>query len=213
MRRRKEEKRRRKSPRNRVKMPTTIFFTGKGDGGKSSLGKKKISKDEKFFELLGDLDFLNSWLGMCYVEGARITLPKSKVRLFLPVISVIRDVQEAVFIAQAEIGAIAAGMKVKDKRIRRGHISYLEEVISGIDDKMPAIKKFVVPGGSELSARLDVARTLARRAERTAVSFHKKNKLTPDFLRFINRLSSLLFALARYVNLVLNKKEAHPKYK
>lgn len=226
-------------------MPTTIFFTGKGDGGKSSLGKKKVSKDEKLFELLGDLDLLNSWLGLCNVGGVGAISSRSKSRLLLPVVSVISDIQEAIFVAQAEIGAITTGVKVKNKprslsaghytaqqssagddsvpraqgiskergkKIRREHVLYLEEVIFGIDNKMPAMKKFVVPGGSELSARIDIARTLARRAERTAVSFHKKRKLSPEFLAFLNRLSSVLFALARYTNFVLGEKEKNPKY-
>lgn len=210
--RRKKKNRRRKPSHSQVKMPTTIFFTGKGDGGKSSLGEKRVSKDEKLFELLGDLDLLNSWLGLCRAEGMGVILSKSKSRLLLPVVSVISDVQEAIFIAQAEVGAIAAGVKVKSKKIRREHVLYLEKVISGIDDKMPAIKKFVVPGGSELSARIDVARVLVRRAERTAVSFHKKRKLSPEFLAFLNRLSSVLFALARYANFVLKKEEKNPMY-
>lgn len=194
-------------------MPNITFFTGKGDKGESFLGKKKISKDEKLFELLGDLDLLNSWLGLCRVEGARIVSTKSGARLVLPIVSVISDIQEAVFTAQAEVGSTAIGAKIGGKKITREHVLYLEEVISGIDDKLPAIKKFIVPGGSELSARIDVARALARRAERTAVSFGKKKKLSSEFLKFMNRLSSVLFALARYVNFVLKEKESHPKYK
>ena len=84
----------------------------------------------------------------------------------------------------------------------------LEKEIAKIDKVVPPIKKFIIPGGSELSTKLDFARALARRAERDAV----RMKASPDLLQYLNRLSSLLFALARLANFRLKLKEKNPKY-
>lgn len=167
----------------------TIFFTGRGDKGKSVMGTKKIAKGDPVFELLGTLDELNSWLGYCQYKP-------------------LRDIQEDLFIAQAEIGLKAMGQKSKIQ-ITNIKTKKLEKEIIKIDKIIPPIKKFIIPGGSELSAKLDYARALARRAERAAV----RAKASPELLQYLNRLSSILFAHARLVNFKLKKKEQNPSYR
>ncbi len=166
----------------------TIYYTGRGDKGKSEMGAKKIAKDDPIFEALGSLDELNSWLGLC--QDKRL-----------------KPIQEDLFIAQAEIGLAAMGRKSKIK-ITKLKTERLEKEIAKIDKVVPPIKKFIIPGGSELSTKLDFARALARRAERDAV----RMKASPDLLQYLNRLSSLLFALARLANFRLKLKEKNPKY-
>lgn len=180
----------------------TKFFTGQGDKGQSIFGKKKFFKDEALFELLGDLDELNSWTGLCRVESLR------DFKLIL------KEVQENLFIIQAEVAAVGFGYQARSfKRITGQKTKELEEIIGGIDKKLPAIRKFILPGGSELSARLDIARVIARRAERAAVAFNRRKKLPPELLQFLNRLSSLFFALARYANHAKKIKEENPRYR
>lgn len=167
----------------------TIFYTGKGDKGKSAMGARKIAKDDPLFEALGALDELNSWLGFCQYKK-------------------LRPIQEDLFIAQAEIGAI--GIRQKSKiQISNAKTKKLEQEIARIDKIVPSIKKFIIPGASELSAKLDYARVLTRRAERAAVRI----KAPPDLLKYLNRLSSLLFAFARLVNYDKKKRERHPSYR
>ena len=167
----------------------TIYYTGRGDKGKSDMGAKKIAKDHPIFEVLGALDELSSWLGMCQYKK-------------------LAQIQEDLFIAQAEIGLTAMGKKSKIM-ITKEKTDRLEREIIEIDKKVPPIKKFIIPGGSELSAKLDYARALARRAERTAVSA----KVSPELLQYLNRLSSILFAFARLVNYEKKVREKHPSYK
>ena len=176
----------------------TIYYTGRGDKGKSEMGAKKIAKDAPVMEVLGALDELNSWLGFCVV-GLKFKSLKFKVR----------EIQEDLFIAQAEIGLAAMGRKSFKFQVSSLKTKRLEKEIIEIDRIVPQIKKFVIPGGSELSAKLDYARALARRAERAAV----RAKASPELLRYLNRLSSYLFALARLVNFRLNVKEENPKYR
>ncbi len=167
----------------------TIYYTGRGDKGQSAMGPKKISKADPRFEVLGSLDELSSWLGVCGYKPLRF-------------------IQEDLFIAQAEIGLAAMGQKSKIK-ITPEKTKHLELEILKIDKIVPQIKKFIIPGASELSAKLDFARALARRAERAAV----KAKAPAELLQYLNRLSSILFAHARLVNFKLKKKEENPSYK
>ncbi len=193
----------------------TIFFTGKGDRGTSRLGRRPMPKDDPLFELLGSLDRLNSWLGLCRVE-AQHAVPKKNRKGTVSVAAVLLGIQEALFIVQAEVaaGALASrrvGRPPRATRITAAHTAFLEDAIRDIDRTLPPLRKFVIPGGSELAARLDVARTYARDAERAAVRYHRR-RLTPELLTFLNRLSSVLFALARYVNHRAHVRERHPTY-
>lgn len=167
----------------------TIYFTGRGDKGRSEMGTRKIAKSDPVFELLGALDELNCWLGFCQYKK-------------------LKPIQEDLFIAQAEIGLSAMGKKSKIKLTKR-RTERLEQEILAIDRVVPPIKKFIIPGASVLSAQLDYARALARRAERAAV----KTRAPANTIQYLNRLSSMLFALARLVNYRLKLKEENPSYR
>lgn len=189
----------------------TKFFTGQGDGGQSAVGSKKFSKSEDFFELIGVLDELNSWLGVCRA-AATVFDRKSKSEDF-KLSPIIGRLQNTVFIAQAQFAGLRFGYP-KGPKISQSHVLFLEGIIEKIDKHLPPLKKFVISGGSELSAQLDFARTLVRRAEREAVKFAlRKKRGTEEALKFLNRFSSVLFALARYVNFQLKIKEFNPDYK
>lgn len=188
----------------------TIFFTGAGDKGSSEVGGKKFSKDGPAFELLGGLDELNSFVGFARAEAKKARENKGES-------SVERDLkrlQELLFIAQAEVAALAFHHRSAElQKIKKEHIDYLEERIGALDGILPPLTAFVVPGEDELSARIDIARTAARRTERLAVKTKDELSLSPEFLRFFNRLSSVLFALARYASHERGMQEENPKYK
>lgn len=183
-----------------------MFFTGRGDDGKSVMGKKNISKGDSLFALLGALDELNSWIGFC------VACERGKLESTIDIEKALFRLQEMLFIAQAEIGAVGFGMKNPTIVITEHHVREMEKIISDIDTIIPPIKHFVLPGGTMCAASLDIARVVARRTERIAVKFSKKKKISPEFLQFLNRFSSILFALARYTNFVSGKKEARPSY-
>lgn len=179
----------------------TKFFTGKGDKGESDLGGgKKVSKSSCDAELLGFLDELNSWMGVC-----RTTTDDEFV------IDSIRKIQESIFLIQAETASIMADSE-PSKRITDEKTTELEDIIKDIDSEVPKIEKFIIPGGSTESANLDYGRTLARKTERKAVELSKEKEVSGPTLKFLNRLSSTLFALARYENKKRDFKESHPSY-
>jgi len=191
----------------------TQFFTGAGDAGKSKIGKMEISKADFLFEVLCGFDELNSWLGLCKIAAGKTYIRlKDFKRDSIEILPVLKEIQEALFIAQAEVATLGFNIEKNEKRITQVKTDYLEEVIKKIDEILPPLTKFVIPGGSELSARLDVARALARRAEKAAVIFSEEKELPPELLKFLNRLSSCLFALARYANFKLGVKEENPSY-
>ncbi len=183
----------------------TKFYTGKGDGGESFVGKKKISKDSAALEALGSLDELNSWLGLCRAAGNNLK------KTTIDVTEALRKVQEQIFIIQAEIAVLVFEYPGGPK-LNASHLEGLEALIKDIDALLPPLTKFIVPGASEVSARLDVGRTLARLAERRVVTLSIHEKISPDVLGYMNRLSSALFAIARYTNHIQGVSEDNPRY-
>ncbi|MEK7604408.1 MAG: cob(I)yrinic acid a,c-diamide adenosyltransferase [Patescibacteria group bacterium] len=176
-----------------------MLYTRKGDTGTTTAfgcNQQRISKSSELPEALGSLDELNAFIGF-------VKMKSSEPRIA----TTLRDVQEKLFIIQAE----TAGAQ---KKTEEGSVLALEELVNAIEKEIPPLKGFSIAGGTELSAMLDVARTLARRAERrlTAVNELKIRELSPETLAYMNRLSSLLFALARLANHLAGVPEENPKY-
>lgn len=119
----------------------------------------------------------------------------------------VRDVQEVLFIIQA-------GVAGADKRVGEDAVKEMEDMVNGIEKEIPPLKGFSIAGGTELSALLDVARTLARKAERRLIAAHDAGAcaLPPESKAYMNRLSSLLFALARLANHRAGITEENPRY-
>jgi len=160
-------------------------------------------------ESLGVLDELNSFLGFCKVKAAHVQHPV----LHMSMKEVLEQVQHDLFTAQAEIGG--AGERLTEEKV-----TWLEAQIAVIEKELPPITTFFLAGGTELAALLDVARTIARRAERRLVSFRhdaamigaEKGRPSGYTIAYLNRLSSLLYACARLVNHLAGEKEPAPTY-
>ncbi len=190
-----------------------MLYTGKGDGGTTkafdTASGVRISKASELPEALGTLDELNSFVGLAKVRAAREDDPRvplgSRTR---PVSAILADVQETLFIVQAEVAGSA-------KKVGKAKVAGIERIINTLEELMPPITTFTVAGGTELSATLDVTRTLARRAERRVIGVSEQGirKVSPNTKAYLNRLSSLLFALARYANESAGISRQSPKYK
>ncbi len=189
-----------------------MLYTGKGDNGTTKLFDCpqgiRLSKGSFVFEVLGTLDELNSSLGY-----AKALSKKSNPYFYMenekiPYEKIIDNLQQNVFSIQAEIGG-------SDIHLNKKHIIYLEKVISEVETILPPIKSFIVPGGGECGAYLDVVRTVARRAERHVVLLQEKEErvIHNESIIFLNRLSSVLYALARLANYQEGFYENKPLYK
>ncbi len=183
------------------------LFTGKGDGGSTKLFDsepgKRASKASPIFECLGMLDELNTLVGWCKTECPDgLVAQGQKVKMLL------HDVQNHLFTLQAEVAGAP-------KSIPLSSVETLGVLINRIEAEMPPIKTFLVPGGTELSSRLDIARAVARRAERRLVMLHEsgEREVSASSRAYANRLSSLLYALTRLVNNRAGVSEDPPAYK
>lgn len=184
-----------------------MFYTRKGDSGDTSFFgcHQRFSKSSLKAEALGAVDEANSLLGLCKVKAKDLGIKITKDEILIS--DIIAEVQNHLFIIQASLAGA-------DKKIAQDEIDYLEKLIDAIEKELPPIKNFTVAGGSELSALFDFARTLARRAERQAVNLKEAEPETvkPEALSYLNRLSSLFYALARIINYKLGVKEDSPSY-
>lgn len=183
------------------------LFTGKGDGGTTKLFDsepgKRASKTSPIFECLGMLDEFNTLVGWCKAGCPEdLVAQEQKVKMLL------HDVQNHLFTLQAEVAGAP-------KSIPLSSVEALGVLINRIEGEMPPIKTFLVPGGTELSSRLDIARAVARRAERRLVTLHEsgEREVSASSRAYANRLSSLLYALTRLVNHRAGVAEDPPAYK
>ena len=183
-----------------------MLYTRKGDEGttKTFGCNQRISKSTLIAEALGSLDEVNSFLGLCkvYPLSKRYTLNATRFS------KIVHELQQNLFSVQAELAG--APKSVSAERVKE-----IEALIDAAEKAMPPIKTFFISGGTELAALFDIAQTIARRAERrvVAVNEERKQKITPSTLAFLNRLSSILYALARLTNYKYGIKEESPSYK
>ncbi len=187
-------------------MLAMALFTGKGDDGTTKLFDsgpgKRATKASPIFECLGMLDELNTLVGWC-----KVACPPDLIAQERPVKIILHDVQDHLFTIQAEVAGAP-------KSIPLSSVEMLGVLINRIETEMPPIKTFLVPGGTELSSRLDIARAVSRRAERRLVTLHESGeRLVSESSRaYANRLSSLLYALVRLANHRAGVSESPPSY-
>lgn len=195
-----------------------MLYTRKGDKGDTYFFgcKQRFSKNSALAEALGSVDEINSLLGVCKVKSGKIKIKINKKNIFLA--DIIEKIQNHLFIIQAELaGYVLPKAKLKadvDKKISKEKIEFLEKIVNEIEKQLPPIKSFFIAGGTEISALFDYARAVSRRAERMVVAFSEseKNKVSPEILAYLNRLSSALYALSRICNAVSGIKEKIPPY-
>lgn len=184
-----------------------MLYTKKGDDGKTkTFGcDQRMSKSSAIADALGALDETNSFLGLCKIKSKKYEFNFSETLSFG---QIVHDVQKNLFIVQAEL----AGSKVS---ITEDKIKEIEIIIDYIERELPPIKTFSIAGGTKLSVLFDVARTIARRAERRVIGVSDEGKIEiGEFTKaYLNRVSSLLFAIARLANHRAGISEESPDYK
>lgn len=187
-----------------------MLYTRRGDDGttKTFGAENRISKSSALAEALGSMDEVNSFLGLCKVEAEKWNYSVRIGAKSITLAAIVHEVQENLFIIQAELAGA-------DKKILPSKVKKLETYIDTIEKELPPIKSFFISGGTELAARFDTARTLARRAERRVVLVDETGlrKMKTASKKYMNRLSSVLYALARYSNFVYGVVEKAPTYK
>ena len=166
------------------------IYTKTGDGGDTSLfGGKRVRKDSLRIETYGTVDELNSVIGVCRAQK----IPKQ-------IDIVLEEIQRDLFTLGADLATPHDVKKKSVKRIENSHVVRLESHIDAIEATLEPLKQFILPGGSETAAMLHFARAVCRRAERLVIRLSHEEKINKHPVVYLNRLSDLLFVLARKTN-------------
>lgn len=177
------------------------IYTRTGDKGSTGLfGGQRVSKSSPRLHAYGTLDELNACLGSVVADAA---LPD-------PLREHLLDLQSLLFRIGADLATpLESGAKIK--RMDESFAVTMEQWIDALDEGLPPLTAFILPGGSPAGAKLHEARTLCRRAERWIVELHDKEAMTPAIIVLMNRLSDYLFVAARYANHALGEREIDVK--
>jgi len=169
----------------------TKIYTKTGDDGTTGLfGGGRVPKDSARIEAYGNVDELDSVIGLCAATSS-----------FDELTDLLHSIQEKLFVLGADLATpLESRSNYTIPRIEESDAMQLELAIDEHVAALPPLKHFILPGGSELSARLHLARTVCRRAERSLVHLAALEEIGKHDLIFLNRLSDLLFVLARRAN-------------
>ena len=174
----------------------TKVYTKRGDKGETDLlGGSAARKDSLKVESYGCIDETSSFIGLAsyYTKNKVI-----KERL--------KEIQNKLLVLGGFLASDDKGKEMMKDQIKEEDIKLLEEYIDEYNQKLPPLTHFILPGDDEVAAHFHVARTVVRRAERRIVSLAAQEDLNPLIQKYVNRLSDLMFVLARYSEEVENKK-------
>lgn len=173
-------------------MRITRVYTKTGDAGETSLvDGSRVSKAHERVAAYGDVDELNSLLGLARVGLADAQLADAQLDAALG------KIQNELFIVGADL---ASPLTIQVPRVDETHIAELEQLIDSLLEELEPLREFILPGGTQLGASLHLARTVARRAERSIVTLAAREEINEQALIYLNRLSDLLFVMARVAN-------------
>ena len=176
----------------------TRIYTKGGDKGETSLGRgERVAKHDPRVEAYGTVDELNSVIGLVRAAVDR-TLKNDVHRAHVD--DMLKRIQNDLFDLGADLCTVEAKQGSEALRIVVTQTERLEHEIDAMNAELQPLTSFVLPGGSEASAWLHLARTVARRAERRRTALAAEQPVNPEAVRYVNRLSDHLFVLARRLN-------------
>jgi cob(I)alamin adenosyltransferase len=181
------------------------IYTKGGDKGETALaGGQRVPKDSPRIEAYGTVDELNAFVGLaCVTCGDETTRAPQLGKL----LGILRRVQHELFNLGSQLSTLPKDLHPKQARITPTEIEQLEREIDAMNEDLPSLRSFVLPGGTRLNAELHTARTVCRRAERLTVALARLEETPPDAVRYLNRLSDALFVWSRWASHVLGVPE------
>jgi cob(I)alamin adenosyltransferase len=178
------------------------IYTRTGDSGETGLfGGQRVSKDSIRVEAYGAVDELNASIGAVRASVSAISTAIKEID------DLLYRIQHDLFLLGADLATPQSSSSQAAKSIARMNperIAYLEQQIDHFEAELPPLKQFILPGGTAFAAALHVARTVCRRAERRTITLSgaeaEEDPINPEAVKYLNRLSDLLFVLARAAN-------------
>ena len=171
------------------------IYTRKGDKGTTGLfSGERIDKDDPRVEAYGTVDELITSLGVAKVHSNE------------RIADYIHTIQQKLFLIAAELATNRDSIENKEildgvQQVGEDDVTLLENMADELVEELPLLKNFVIPGGTKGAAFLHVSRTVCRRAERRIIFYARETPINPEIIRYVNRLSDLLFVMSRYENL------------
>jgi len=169
-------------------------YTRQGDRGETSLaGGQRVAKDSRRIEAYGTVDELNSFVGLARESAAADPAAAALAGILL-------RVQHELFNLGSILATLPEDVHPRQARITSAEIDQLEVEMDGANEGLPALRSFVLPGGSRLNAELHVCRTVCRRAERLATALAREEPVPPEAVQYLNRLSDAFFVWSRWAS-------------
>ncbi|TFG28919.1 cob(I)yrinic acid a,c-diamide adenosyltransferase [Candidatus Thorarchaeota archaeon] len=171
------------------------IYTRAGDKGKTGLlSGERIDKADPRVEAYGTVDELGTFLGVAKVHSSK------RIAEYICII------QQKLFLINSELATNTDSLEPDNplrnlQKVSTADVEFLEKIADELSEELPLLTNFVIPGGTKGSAFLHVCRTVCRRAERRIVHFANSYPVNEDLIRYINRLSDLLFVMSRYENI------------
>jgi len=179
------------------------IYTKTGDHGMTSLfGGKRVSKAALRIESYGTVDELNAWIGV--LRDQHVNAVRKQQLL---------EIQDRLFTIGSTLATEPGNVKVKIPQLVEADVTFLENEIDTMDNTLPPMRNFVLPGGHPSVSFAHVTRTVCRRAERLVIALSADEPVEPMVIKYLNRLSDYLFVLSRKMTVELKAEESPWKAK
>lgn len=173
------------------------IYTKKGDDGTTSLlGGARLPKNHLRIESYGTVDELNSYIGLLRDQAINIHHK-----------DILIEIQDRLFTIGSHLAMEPGKSNIKLPEISESDVSLLEKEIDNMDEKLPPMKSFVLPGGHTTVSYSHICRCICRKAERNCVALSQNSEVNPILIKYLNRLSDYLFTLGRMLTMELNVTE------
>ena len=187
-------------PFDNPRIAVNRVYTRGGDGGDTALaGGQRLPKDAPRIECYGQVDELNSFVGLARATAEEMALA--------PLSAILLRVQHELFNLGSILATLPEDVHPRQARVTHAEVARLEAEMDAMNAHLAPLRSFVLPGGSRLNAELHICRTVCRRAERAAVALARGTSVPPEAVRYLNRLSDALFVWSRWASHVTGSPE------
>lgn len=173
-------------------------YTRQGDQGETALaGGQRVPKDGARIEGYGTIDELNAFLGAARATTTEVAAMQPQLALLA---AILLRIQHELFNLGSILATLPEDVHPKQARVTDAEVAQLEKEMDRMNEELPALRSFVLPGGNRLNAELHICRTVCRRAERACVTLSRTENIPAEAVRYLNRLSDALFVWSRWAS-------------
>ena len=192
-------------PFDKPRIAINRVYTRQGDQGETALaGGQRVPKDGARIQAYGTVDELNSFVGLARSTVTEMAAGEPRLALLG---AILLRVQHELFNLGSILATLAEDVYPKQARVTETEVAQLETEMDRMNEELPPLRSFVLPGLNRLNAELHVCRTVCRRAERAAVELARAESIPPETVRYLNRLSDAMFVWSRWASHVAGAPE------